>query len=256
MEVPIQQIRQEDTQSSSTLLELAVVIPAWNERANLEILLPQLQEALAQIGAPSEIIVVDGGSHDGTAETAVRLGARAVQQTKRGYGGALSAGFAQMHARYVVTMDADVSHPAGFIARFWEERQNADVLIASRYVPGGTAEMSSFRYVLSRILNVTFAVLLMLPLKDLSSGFRMYRREALESMDLVSQDFDVLEELIVKAYIRGWKIREIPFHYATRVEGRSHARLLKFGVAYLRTIARMMRERYLRRGGTRRVSAD
>jgi glycosyltransferase involved in cell wall biosynthesis len=84
--------------------ELAVVIPAWNERENLELLLPALRETLQDLGVTFEIIVADAGSKDGTREAAEHRGARVVQQQERGYGGALLAGFAATRAAYVVTM--------------------------------------------------------------------------------------------------------------------------------------------------------
>ena len=238
-----------NTESNATP-EIAVVIPAWNERENLEVLLPMLREVLGRLAVPSEIVVVDGGSKDGTFEAAAALGAKAVRQTERGYGGALIAGFASTTARYVVTMDADLSHRPVFIEDFWKYREEAHMLIASRYIQGGHAEMDRFRWILSKILNNTFALLLAIPLQDLSSGYRMYRRETLQALNLVARDFDVLEELLIKVYVRGWRIREIPFDYAPRGAGTSHARLIHFGWAYLKTLARMMALRYF--GGSQK----
>jgi dolichol-phosphate mannosyltransferase len=223
--------------------ELAIVIPALNERRNVETLLPRLEEALSRLGVTHEIVVVDGGSPDGTAEAAERLGARAVQQVERGYGGALMAGFAATRAGRIVTMDADLSHPPEFIETMWRQRETADVLIASRYVRGGGAEMPLSRYILSRILNAFFAVTLSVWLRDLSSGFRMYRREAVENLRLESRDFDVLEEILCLQSFAGRRIRELPFHYRMRSEGQSHARIFKFGIAYLKTVRRLRRRR-------------
>src|ERR671935_1182720 len=155
-----------------TAPELAVVIPAWNERENLELLLPALREVLDDLGVGAEIVVVDGGSTDGTREAAIRRGARVVVQTERGYGGALLAGFAATTAPWIVTMDADLSHRPVFLHELWNRRHDAEVLIASRYVPGGRAEMHGLRRVLSHALNRTYARVLALPLRDLSSGFR------------------------------------------------------------------------------------
>ncbi len=223
--------------------DVAVVIPAWNERENLELLLPALREVLAGLGITYEIVVADGGSHDGTREAAERRGARVVLQRERGYGGAFLAGFAATTAPYIVTMDADLSHRPIFLEEFWRRRDEAEVLIASRYVPGGRAEMGAFRRLLSHILNRTYARALSLPLRDLSSGFRMYRRDALEKLDLAARDFDVLEEILIRVHCEGWQIREVPFHYMARGSGRSHARLFKFGWAFLKTLVRMWRLR-------------
>jgi dolichol-phosphate mannosyltransferase len=222
-----------------TVPELAIVIPAWNERENLELLLPALKEVLAELGLTAEIVVADGGSRDGTREAAERRGARVVLQQEQGYGGALLAGFAATTAPYIVTMDADLSHRPMFLEEFWKRRDEAELFIASRYVAGGRADMGWFRRLLSRILNRTYRRALSLPLHDLSSGFRMYRRDVLAGLALQARDFDVLEEILIRVHTEGWQIVEVPFHYMSRGSGRSHARLFKFGWALLKTLIRM-----------------
>ncbi|HEY0386558.1 MAG TPA: glycosyltransferase, partial [Pyrinomonadaceae bacterium] len=219
--------------------DIAVVIPAWNERENLDLLLPALKEVLDELGLHAEIVIADAGSEDGTREAAERRGARVVVQQERGYGGALLAGFSATTAPYIVTMDADLSHRPVFLFDFWKYRDRAEVLIASRYVEGGKADMGRGRRVLSHILNRTYGTALSMPLRDLSSGFRMYRREVLDGMNLLSRDFDVLEEILVRVHAEGWRIREVPFSYMARGSGSSHARLFKFAIAYLRTLGRM-----------------
>jgi dolichol-phosphate mannosyltransferase len=218
---------------------VSVVIPALDERDNLELLLPALREVLGGLGVPSEIVVVDGGSRDGTPEQAARGGARVVTQTERGYGGALLAGFAATTAPYVVTMDADLSHRPVFVQELWKRRHEAEVLIASRYVAGGRADMPALRRVLSHVLNRCYARVLALRVADLSSGFRMYRREALAGVRPQARDFDFLEEVLIRVHAQGWRVAEVPLHYMARGSGRSHARLLKFGWALARTLVRM-----------------
>ena len=235
--------------SNESTPNISVVIPALNEQENLELLLPLIQDTVAQLKLNAEIIVVDGGSHDDTQLVAQKLGARVVEQNERGYGGALLAGFAAAQAPYLVTMDADLSHPPQFLKAFWEQRQEADLLVASRYVPGGRADMGIGRRILSTILNRTYGLLLGINLRDLSSGFRMYQQQVVAELDLQARDFDVLEEILVKIYVAGGRIREVPFHYQVRNSGESHAKLIKFGWAYLKTLLRMCRLRYGKRSG-------
>jgi dolichol-phosphate mannosyltransferase len=230
--------------------DISVVIPAWNERENLAILLPSLQRELQQLGLNAEIIISDGGSIDGSQEFAREAGAQVVSQTERGYGGALLAGFAAAHAPYVVTMDADLSHPPVFLQDFWQQRGTAEMLIASRYVEGGKADMGPFRRVLSRILNSTYSRVLDLPLADLSSGYRMYHRDVLAKLELEARDFDVLEEILVRVHLLGGRIKEVPFHYQARNSGKSHAKLLRFGWAFSKTLVRMRRLRSSKRSPT------
>jgi dolichol-phosphate mannosyltransferase len=236
---------------------LTVVVPAWNEAENLSLLLPALKGVIEAIGITAEIVVADGGSHDGTAEVARSAGARVVGQAGRGYGAGLLAGIEATTAPYIVTMDADLSHPPTFLDEFWRRRADADLVIASRYVPGGSADMGPVRRALSRILNRTYASVLSIPVADLSSGFRMYRREILTGAVFVARDFDILEEILIRAHQRGSRILEVPFHYLPRRSGRSHVRLFRFGWAYLRTLLRMYRLRWaLARRGPPAVKRD
>ncbi len=223
--------------------DLTIIIPALNEQENLKLLLPQIDAVLSDLGISSEVIVVDGGSRDETKAVTIEAGARVVEQSERGYGGALIAGFAAAQSPYVATMDADLSHPPVFLKDFWQQRDEADLLVASRYVNGGRADMGAGRRVLSYILNRTYAGVLRLGVRDVSSGFRMYQRSALANLDLRARDFDALEEILVKIYIKSGRVKEVPFHYQVRNAGKSHAKLIKFGWAFSKTLLRMWRIR-------------
>ena len=133
-----------------------------------------------------------------------------------------------------MTLDADLSHRPDFVRRMWDSRYAADITIASRYVPGGTATMPKARLYLSRVLNLVFRRGLSVPVLDLSSGFRLYRRSCIDPDGLSGADFDVLEEILVKAFCDGWRVQEIPFDYMPREQGTSQARVVRLGRAYLR----------------------
>jgi dolichol-phosphate mannosyltransferase len=220
-------------------MDLTVLLPVLNERDNLAALLPRLAAVLRRIDCKSEVLVVDGGSGDGTVELARSLGARVFVQRSPGYGGALREGFAEAKGQYIVTCDADLSHDPDFVAKLWRARGQADVVIASRYVSGGVAYMPFHREVLSRVLNRFFAVGLDLPVRDLSSGFRLYRAAVLDHLEPTGRNFDVLQEILVKAYAAGWRVVEIPFTYYPRDRGSSHARIFRFGLALLHAFARL-----------------
>ena len=224
-------------------MDLSVLIPALNEGNNLKLLLPELRTTLEKLGMVFEILVVDGGSTDDSCAISESAGARFLRQSRNGYGNALSEGFGAARSEYVLTMDADYSHEPSFINTLWEARASADMIVASRYVGGGSADMSRLRGVLSRILNRVYRTVLDLPYRDLSSGFRLYRKSSLREVSPVGGGFDFLPELLVLLYTQGFRIEELPFHYRARMEGRSHAKLLRFGWTYLRTLLRMRRLR-------------
>ena len=219
------------------------MIPALNEAVSLDLMLPQLKATLKSLKATHEIIVVDGGSSDGTQAVVRKHDVRLVTQLRGGFGGAYQAGFSQARGEFVMTLDADGSHDPAFLNDLWSARDGGDVVIASRYLPGGAADMPRLRRILSRVLNVTFRRGLSLPVHDLSSGFRLYRRQVLQAITLTATDFDVLEEILIRALAAGYRVVEVPFRYRARVAGRSHARLARFAVSYLRTFVAMWRLR-------------
>jgi glycosyltransferase involved in cell wall biosynthesis len=220
-------------------LKLSVVIPALNEGLNIRELITSMHQEIPKITDDYEILIVDGGSKDNTRELAASLGARVVMQKEKGYGGALKTGFISAKGEYIVTLDADLSHSPTFIPLMWEAKSDAEIVIASRYAHGGSAEMPLSRRILSRILNMVFTRGLSLPVKDISSGFRLYHSSTLRELDLTSSDFDILEEVLVKCYAQGWKIKEVPFHYYPRKGGVTHAKLIQFAISYLKTFKRM-----------------
>lgn len=140
-------------------------------------------------------------------------------------------------------MDADLSHPAHVIRALWEQRDRAELLIASRYVEGGRADMPPGRRLLSRLLNWSFRHALHIPVRDLSSGFRLYHASLLAGLTSTAEDFNFLQEILIGAHARGYRILEVPFHYQRRGSGSSHARLVAFGAQYIRTFGRMWRLR-------------
>src|ERR1700688_825118 len=120
-------------------IDLSVILPVMDERENLRALIPRLDEIAEYFHLEYEIIVVDGGSTDGTREIATELGARVVPERRPGYAGALTSGFAEARGAYLLTLDADMSHDPAFVAKMWRARERADIVIASRYVRGGVA---------------------------------------------------------------------------------------------------------------------
>jgi dolichol-phosphate mannosyltransferase len=224
-------------------VDLTVLIPVLNERDNVAALLPRLGRTLEQLACSSEVLLVDGGSQDGTVEAARSLGAQVLTQRAPGYGAALREGFAAASGDFVLTLDADLSHDPDFIVKLWRARHVADIVIASRYVKGGVAYTSWHRKALSGVLNRFFAIGLGLPVRDLSSGFRLYRAPVLAGLALDGKNFDILEEALVKAYAAGWRVVEIPFTYYPRDRGSSHARIVRFGMALLGAFVRLWRLR-------------
>jgi SAM-dependent methyltransferase len=219
------------------------VIPAADEGPNLSLLLPDLRAVLESLRIDYEVLIVTPPGDAVAAQPAPAIGVRVLEQEGGGYGGALLRGFDEARGEFILTMDADLSHPPTFIRDLWEVRASAEVVIASRYVAGGCAVMPRTRSVLSRVLNAFFRRGLSLHIQDLSSGFRLYNAAVMKQQEYAALDFDILQRILVQAYAEGWKIREVPFTYAPRRHGASHARVVRFGIAYLRTFFKLWKLR-------------
>lgn len=228
---------------STDAVDLSIVIPALDEGDNLAIILPQLRDLLRALGLRYEVLIVTQRTDPRTASAAALIDARVIEQTDTGYGGALVEGFASARGAYVLTMDADTSHRPAFVESLWSRRHDAEVSIASRYIPGGRAHMPATRFVLSRVLNWFFSVGLDVPIRDLSSGFRLYNAVVLRHQAYSARDFDILQQIVVKAFAEGWKVQEVPFTYEPREHGSSHGRVLRVGRACLATFGQLWKLR-------------
>jgi len=222
-------------------MKVSILIPTLNEEENIEDLIQRIKDILLNqsIKYNYEIIVVDGGSKDNTQAIALKCGALVIQQKKPGYGEALKEGFNYAKGDIVLTMDADFSHDPKFIDLLLSHHHRAELIIASRYIDGGQANMPLLRKILSVFLNKVFTKILELPYKDISSGFRLYNKKILNEIDLTSQGYEILEEIIIKTHANAWSIMEIPFHYYPRKSGKSHVKFFKFAISYLKTLFKM-----------------
>lgn len=225
--------------------DLTVVLPTLNEEGALRQVIPRLRATFDRLGIKGELLVVDGRSKDKTVEVAKAGGARVLVQTGRGLGNALREGLVAAESPWVAVVDADGSHPPEVLVEMWANRNKADLVIASRYIPGGSAVMDPLRQVLSRSLNIVSRLVLDLPARDSSGGFRLYRSKLVRAAcaDSDGNNFTVQQELLVAILKRGGKVLEIPFRYEPRLDGASKASALRLAPAYLRMLYKLRRVR-------------
>ncbi|MGC9523198.1 MAG: polyprenol monophosphomannose synthase, partial [Anaerolineae bacterium] len=207
-----------------------IIVPTYNEKENIEPLVVQLLSQPLDLG----VIVVDDNSPDGTGEIADRLAAEHPDRVqvihregKLGLGTAYIAGFRRAMAEGVdtiITMDADFSHPPDRIPSMVAKiEEGYDLVIGSRYVPGGRAvECTLPRRILSWGANAFARTLLSLKAHDTTAGFRCYRREVLASIALdqiFSDGYSFLMEMLYKVQQQGWRIGEVPIVFHNRQQG-------------------------------------
>jgi dolichol-phosphate mannosyltransferase len=213
------------------MLRAIVVVPTYNEAPNLEGLVAAVHRACPSL----EILIVDDESPDGTGRVADALASRdsrvSVLHRKppRGRGVAGRDGFVEALSRgpdAILEMDADFSHDPALLPRFLEElEKGADVVLGSRFVPGGSdVERSPIRRSITVLANAFTRLVLGLPAGDCNSGYRGFRAAAMRIIDpatLTSTGPSIVQEVLYRAHRARLRIVEIPLRFVERKEGRS-----------------------------------
>jgi dolichol-phosphate mannosyltransferase len=208
---------------------IVIVLPTYNERANLEALVRAISQYLV-----ADIVVVDDNSPDGTGELADQLSCRyghvhvLHRPNKEGLGPAYLAGFTwalQRNYSLIIEMDCDFSHAPWDLPRLVHRSHTADLVIGSRYVPGGgTENWNARRRFVSRCGNTYVSLFLGSTVHDWTGGFRCYRRELLARMNLATvraKGYIFQVELAWRAMQLGADVDELPIRFCDRIEGQS-----------------------------------
>ena len=215
-------------------MRLVICLPTYNERANLEPITRRLGDVLESVDAEPRLLVIDDSSPDGTGELADRLtgelGFLSVlhRTRKEGLGPAYIAGFrwALDHgADRIVQMDADFSHDPADLPRLLGATESAGLALGSRYVEGGgTENWGRGRQAISRFGSLYARTILGVPVRDLTGGFKCWRREALESLPLDrvrTKGYAFQIETTYLAIRAGFEVVEVPIVFAERRAGGS-----------------------------------
>ena len=209
----------------ATAATLALVVPTYNERDRLSDLVRAIFDVYNTSSIDGELVIVDDNSPDGTGrladELALRFPIRVIHRGgKLGLGTAVIDGFDASEAEYVGVIDADLSHPPDLVPRLLRAIQDAhaDIVIGSRYIPGGGTK----NWELSRVVMSRFACLLargLTPVKDVTSGFFLIRRELTRGVTISAGGFKICLELLIRSAPRF--VIEVPYVFTGRTAGQS-----------------------------------
>jgi dolichol-phosphate mannosyltransferase len=211
-----------------------LILPTYNEAENIEAIVAAALPRLVETGLEHRILVVDDGSPDGTGRIADRLAAEnpAIEvlhrTSKDGIGPAYLAGFERAlagGADYLMEMDSDFSHDPADIPRLVAAAERADLVLGSRYVPGGgVTDWGLPRRLISRGGSLYAQLILRIPVRDLTGGFKCFRRSVLERLDLAGVDADGYGfqiEMTYRAIRAGFSVEEVPILFRDRRVGSS-----------------------------------
>lgn len=207
-----------------------IIFPTYNERDNIE----KIVHAVIPLDPRINVLIVDDNSPDGTGDLADKLVASQEnvyvlhRESKQGLGKAYIAGFKWALERkydFIFEMDADFSHGPEYLKDFLREIQNHDLVIGSRYISGvNVINWPMSRLLLSYFANAYTRVITGLPLRDATGGFKCFRRQVLETIDLdaiQSSGYSFQIEVSLRAWKKGFKLKEIPIIFIDRVAGSS-----------------------------------
>jgi len=208
-----------------------LVLPTYNEAENVE---PLVEAARAKLPPSAQVLIVDDSSPDGTGEIADRLAARHEnvqvlhRARKEGLGPAYIAGFRQAlagGAGFVLEMDSDFSHDPAYLPALLEAAERADLVLGSRYVEGGgVSDWGPLRRAVSRGGSAYARLVLGVEVRDLTGGFKCFRREVLEAIDLdaiSTRGYAFQVEVTYRAIRLGFKVVEVPIIFRERRVGTS-----------------------------------
>lgn len=227
--------------------ELSITLPAFREAESLRQLLPRIRAAAGRLTADHEILVVDALQPlDDTQKVCADCGARHIFRTGgNSFGDAIRTAMRESRGSFVLFMDADGSHNPDDFHRLWDRRQDADVIIGSRYTTGGRTKVHAGLTLQSQILNITYRRALGLNIRDMSNNFRLYRGEQIRALALTSTNFEILQEILARLAWgpAGARILEVPITFEKRNAGRSKRHLRSFLVTYLHSIRNLRKFR-------------
>jgi dolichol-phosphate mannosyltransferase len=229
--------------------DLSIVVSAFNEEKNVPGLLKKLTSVLDTHRINGEIVFLNNHSTDRTGHIADSFSkkdrrVRVIHRYGRDssdLGSSLKEGFRNARGKYVVIMDADLSHSPQDMVKLYRHRKDADIIVGSRFVRGGTGDMAFSRALISKAYNLLVGLLMAAGVKDITTGFKLYKKEVIENLNPASNGFGLHVELLLKAVHKGYKTKEIPIHYRARKKGKSKLFYRRQFKTYAQPVVEMLR---------------
>ena len=218
-------------------------MPCYLEEENLRMLLPRLVKELTTIGDTFEILIIDTmQTMDNTKDICKANKATYItRESGNNYGDAIRTGIKYAQGECIIFMDADGSHSPEFVHNLYKYKNEYDVVIASRYITGGSTDNNRLLILMSYITNITYSIVLNLHYKDISNSFKLYKTSSLKELTLRCKNFDIVEEILykIKKYHKDIKVLEIPYSFKERMFGHTKRNLFFFILTYIATIIRL-----------------
>ena len=223
---------------------LSIVVPAHNEKENLEILLKSILSSIEPSNIDYEILIIDDNSTDGTGKLSDEVASKnkriRVVHRKGGasFGKSIKARFDVAEGDAIVPLMGDLSDdPADILGLLSALDKGFDIAVGSRFLSGSSVEgYPKLKMLANRSFNIFAATIFNLKIKDLTNAFKIYRREVLDSIEIESEGFEINVEIPLKAHLLGFTMIEVPVHWRGRERGVSKLKLGQMGPRYARVV--------------------
>lgn len=219
---------------------VSVVIPVFNEELTIGDIITKTKLTLGELRLPYEVLVVDDGSVDRSAEISETRNANVLREAHQGKGHAIRLGFKRAKGSVIVTLDSDGSHQPEEIPLVLRSimENKADLVIGSRFFnrEENRAKVPSVNRIGNRIFNNLIQLLTGVKISDSQSGFRAIRSSVIKKMELNSRGYEIESEMLVKALKMDVRVAEIPISFEQRTVGKSRLDPIKDGIRILNSI--------------------
>jgi glycosyltransferase involved in cell wall biosynthesis len=217
---------------------VSVIIPAYNEQKTIGHVIEETTSVMDSLGVPYEIIIVNDGSTDRTGQVATRYKATVLtNERNRGKGYAVRRGFEQATGEIIVTLDADGAHSPKEIPDLIDPLSNGtDIVGGSRFLGNNAFSTTRLNRFGNFLFNMAIATLTGKRVTDSQTGFRAFKKEVLEKLNLASSGYEIETEITVKGLKNGFNFEEKPISCKQRQYSTSKLRILSDGAKILKTI--------------------
>jgi len=230
---------------------ISIILPTYNEKENILSLIQSICHIIDQIeNIKYEIIVVDDNSPDGTSMEIEKYKndnnnknniVLITRKEECGLASAIKTGIKNSKGEYIIIMDTDFSHPPELIENLINIREKSDIdlVIASRYIKGGSMQAKKYKFLLSKIMNLLVGFFLNLKVKDVTGGFFIIKKSLLNKINLDKVFIgygDYFFRLLYELRQENYSFKEIPFKYLNRRAGESKTKTFNMGIDYIKTM--------------------
>ncbi len=219
--------------------KVSIIIPAKDEEASIGLVLQDLKNVVGILKKYDfEVLVIDDGSQDRTAEIARMMGIKVIANAgAHGKGNALRCGFKEAMGDIIIMLDADYSHRPEDIPEFLQKIKNAMLVVGSRHT-GGSDEYETVRGLGNYMLSFVFRVLWGQKISDILNGYKCFKKQVVKNYEYTSKNFEIELELVANALKEGGPIAEVPSHERERAGGEMKSHAVREGWKFLWAILR------------------